>query len=115
MDIDCDVSTYKHIFFLKIIFFKNQLEQTLNILTHYRPDAGKIYSAEKIQKVWWFYYVSMEPRVNISHCSLLPGHIMYRKPVGHKIVCTEVKFKVASMLSKSIPTDSSCYNNSKKV
>ena len=33
---------------------------------------------------------------------------------GHKIVCTEVKCKVVSMLSKTIPTDSS-HNNSEKV
>ena len=31
---------------------------------------------------------------------------------GHKIVCTGVKFKFASMLSKAIPTDSSCYYDS---
>ena len=27
------------------------------------------------------------------HFTLLPGHILYRKPGGHKIVCTGVKFK----------------------
>ena len=53
--------------------------------------ASKIYSAEKMQRVWWFYYVGMGPRTNIF--ILLPGHILYRKPWGHKIVCTGDKFK----------------------
>ena len=34
---------------------------------------------------------------------------------SHKIVCTGSNSKVASMLSITIPTDSSCYNNSDKV
>ena len=33
---------------------------------------------------------------------------------GHMIVCTGIKFKTASMLSRTISTDSSCYNDSEK-
>ena len=33
---------------------------------------------------------------------------------GHKIVCTGSNSKVASMLSRTIPSDTSCYNNSEK-
>ena len=50
------------------------------------------------------------------HFILLPGHILYRKSGGHKIVCsicTGVKFK--SCLSRTTPTDFSCYNDSEKV
>ena len=43
---------------------------------------------------------------------LLPGHILYKKPGGHKI--QGLNSKVPSMLSKTIPTDSACYNDSEK-
>ena len=40
-----------------------------------------------------------------------------QKAWGHKIVCTVQwsNSKVASMLSRTIPTDSFCYNDSEKV
>ena len=83
----------------------------------FRPDAaGKLYSQLKgYKKVWWFCYVSMEPRV-IFFYTTVRSHHAQEAWEGHKLVCTLVKFNlVASMLSKTIPTDSSCYNDSEKV
>ena len=46
---------------------------------------------------------------------LLLGHILHRKPRGHKEVHEQgSNSQVASMLSKTIPTDSSCFSNSEK-
>ena len=61
------------------------------MLNQNRPDAGIVYSAEKKQKVWWFQYVGRDPEITISYCCW--GHMLCRKPGGHKIVCTGVKFK----------------------
>ena len=57
-----------------------------------RPDATKVYSAEKKQKVWSFHFVGMGPRITISYCCRVTsctGSLW----VTHKIVCTGVKFK----------------------
>ena len=35
-------------------------------LTNNRHGISSIYSVEKAHKVWWFYYVGIGPRVNIS-------------------------------------------------
>ena len=34
-----------------------------------RPGASLIYSTETAHKVWWFYFVGIGPRINISYCS----------------------------------------------
>ena len=78
----------------------------------FRPDASNILSAEKKQKgliILLCWYGSKDPYV-----ILLPGHILYRKPGGHKIVYTGVKFKSSFNVVKTIPTDSACYNDSEK-
>ena len=45
---------------------------------------------------------------------LLQGHILYRKPRGLKIVCTEVKFKSCFNVVKNLTKNSSYYNDSEK-
>ena len=70
---------------------RREKREGMHVHRHYRPNATKVYSAEKkkeglIISLCW--YGSKD-----HHFILLPGHIMYRKPVGHKIVCTGVKFK----------------------
>ena len=58
LDIDVDMIFIRA---LTLIRSSSDLHYTL-----VRLGASKIYSAEKIQTVWWFYYASMEARVNIS-------------------------------------------------
>ena len=50
----------------------------------------------------------------------LPFHIAagshpVQEAWGYKIICTRSNSKVGSMLSRTIPTDSSCFNDSEKV
>ena len=79
--------------------------------THYRLEATKVYSAEwkkkKFDNFIMFVWVQGSP-FHIAAGSL------YRKPGGHKFIQGS-NSKVASMLSKTISTNSSCYNDSEKV
>ena len=38
----------------------------------YRPGAQRVYSAEKVQKVWWSDYFSMRPRCKYQCCCRVP-------------------------------------------
>ena len=45
---------------------------------------------------------------------LLPGHSLYMKPGGHKIVCKGVKFKSCFDVVKTYRQIPTCYNDSEK-
>ena len=54
-------------------------------------------------------------RVQGSLFHIAAGSHPVQEAWGNKIVCTEVKFKSCFNVVKTIPTDSSCYNDSEKV
>ena len=81
-------------------------------VVYIRPGASSIYSAEKAHNeglmILLCWYGAKGQCLILLSC-----HFLYSKPRGHKVVVKGSK--VASILSKAIPTDFSCHTDSEKV
>ena len=80
---------------------------------HWRPDASKIYSAEKTKglMILLCWYGAKD-----QYFILLPGHILYRKArrLQTSLYTGQIQ-KLLQCCQKNIPTDFSCYNDSEEV